>query len=101
MQLSEILQARLVEANSIQGNAFNRGAINMAAAKVASSSGDMRMCLKYCRRAIEVCVEVPCLLPGAADDVFSGRSLALVLWRKRKWGSVRGCSVPLFSACFD
>eukprot|EP00752_Nemacystus_decipiens_P015924 g14231.t1 len=56
-QLAEILQARLVEANSIQGdgNAFNRGAINMAAAKVASSSGDMRMCLKYCRRAIEVC----------------------------------------------
>eukprot|EP00903_Cladosiphon_okamuranus_P021157 g19433.t1 len=54
-QLSEILQARLAEANSIQGNAFNRGAINMAAAKVASSSGDMRMCLKYCRRAIEVC----------------------------------------------
>ncbi|CAN0236935.1 unnamed protein product, partial [Scytosiphon promiscuus] len=54
-QLAEILQARLAEANSIQGNAFNRGAINMAAAKVASSSGDMRMCLKFCRRAIEVC----------------------------------------------
>ncbi|CAN0413700.1 unnamed protein product, partial [Scytosiphon promiscuus] len=53
-QLAEILQARLAEANSIQGNAFNRGAINMAAAKVASSSGDMRMCLKFCRRAIEV-----------------------------------------------
>ncbi|CAM9266398.1 unnamed protein product, partial [Hapterophycus canaliculatus] len=52
---AEILQARLAEANSIRGNAFNRGAINMAAAKVASSSGDMRMCLKFCRRAIEVC----------------------------------------------
>ncbi|CAN0162790.1 unnamed protein product [Pylaiella littoralis] len=54
-QLCEILQARLAEAYSIQGDAFNAGAINMAAAKVASASGDMRMCLKYCRRAIEVC----------------------------------------------
>lgn len=61
-QLAEILQARLAEANSVEGNAnasikgkaFDNGAINMAAAKVASSSGDMRMCLKYCRRAIEV-----------------------------------------------
>lgn len=48
------MQARLAEAYSIQGDAFNAGAINMAAAKVASASGDMRMCLKYCRRAIEV-----------------------------------------------
>ncbi|CAB1101631.1 unnamed protein product [Ectocarpus sp. CCAP 1310/34] len=62
LQLAEILQARLVEANaiggkasSVEGKAFDNGAINMAAAKVASSSGDMRMCLKYCRRAIEVC----------------------------------------------
>ena len=50
----EILKARLAETESSLGNAFNAGAISMVAAKVAGSTGDMRMCLKLSRRAVEV-----------------------------------------------
>ncbi|CAN0403424.1 unnamed protein product, partial [Discosporangium mesarthrocarpum] len=49
-QLIAIIKERLKEAN-----AFKPDAIGMAAAKVAAASGDMRTCLKYCCRAIEVC----------------------------------------------
>lgn len=55
-QLVTILEARLAEANSSMGKVFDNSAVTMAAAKVAAASGDMRTCLKYCCRAVEVCV---------------------------------------------
>eukprot|EP00904_Undaria_pinnatifida_P005474 jgi/Undpi1/2056/HiC_scaffold_12.g05442.m1 len=72
-QLMEILQARLKETSSIEGNAFNGGAISMVAAKVASSTGDMRMCLKFCRRAVEVCKDrvETAKMEGRGDKVSS------------------------------
>lgn len=36
------------------GNVFEKSVVALAVAKVASQSGDMRTCLKYCCRAIEV-----------------------------------------------
>ena len=53
-QLVTILEARLAEANSSMGKVFDGSAVTMAAAKVGSASGDMRTCLKYCCRAVEV-----------------------------------------------